>query len=114
MPTAALPSALSRLDPGADVTLGLCSIPTPSCSGSTLGAPLGAGSGLLCQPGRGSRKVVRLPGTRTRSTRDGFQEGLLLTRTWHCLSRASQALPKGQNRGGDLEGSRVGMEAETA
>ena len=97
MPTAALPSALSRLDSGVDVTLGLCSIPTPSCSESTLGIPLGAGSGLLCQPGRGSRKVVSLPSTGTRSTRDGFQEGLLLTRTWRCLSWEPHRLfPKGK------------------
>lgn len=40
MPAEALPSVLSCLVSGADVTLALHPISTPSCSGSTLGVPL--------------------------------------------------------------------------
>lgn len=104
MPAAALPSALSCLDSGADVTLALLHTSTPSCAGSTLGVPpVGCSRitlGLLRQPGRGSREAVRCTGTGTstgmRSAQDGLQEGLLLVKVWRGLSWERHRLfPKG-------------------
>lgn len=40
------------------------------------------------------------------------REGLLLTRTWHCLSESLAALPKGKTQVGIWRGPGWGMEAE--
>lgn len=106
MPVEALPSACSCLVLGADVTLALCPISTPSCSGSTLGVVLRGWSRIAVSAWArqsGSRQAPR----HQNEVSQGWIPGRAAADRNLAFLKASQALPKGQNLDRDPEWRRA-------
>lgn len=113
MPGAALPSALSCLYKGVDVTFAIWPTPTPGCSGASGVSPRGwlgtAASAWVRQPGS-----LQAPWQQNEVSQKVDPEGAAADQSL-VLSflRASQALPRGQKLGKDPEGVVVGAGAGT-